>query len=73
MLQVVPVVPADPADVVAMHDALAMLLGLLAWSVIFVPLFILWWLPGHREKQALKAAARRREERLRRRFPGRAA
>ncbi|WP_158309582.1 hypothetical protein [Saccharopolyspora spinosa] len=56
-----------------MHEALGILLGLLAWSVIFVPLFILWWLPGHREKQALKAAARRRLERLRRRTPGRAA
>ncbi|WP_190813114.1 hypothetical protein [Saccharopolyspora pogona] len=55
-----------------MHDALGMLLGLLAWSVIFIPLFIVWWLPGHRQRQGLKAAARRRDERLRRRTPGRA-
>ncbi|WP_190818175.1 hypothetical protein [Saccharopolyspora pogona] len=52
-----------------MHEALGILLGLLAWSAMF----IVWWLPGHREKQALKAAAQRRKERLRRRAPGRAA
>jgi hypothetical protein len=44
-----------------MYEALGMLLGLLAWSAMF----IVWWLPGHRERQALKADHLRRQERLR--------
>jgi len=44
-----------------MSDTVAVLLGLLAWVLIFGPLFLLWWLPGHLEVRELKrrSAARR--------------
>jgi hypothetical protein len=44
-----------------MSDTVAVLLGLLAWALIFGPLFLWWWLPGHLEVRELtrRSAARR--------------
>ncbi|GAA4863874.1 helix-turn-helix transcriptional regulator [Saccharopolyspora cebuensis] len=39
---------------------LAVLLALVAWALIFGPLFLLWWLPGHRQVGALKRQATER-------------
>lgn len=51
-----------------MHEWLLLLLGLLAWAVIFVPMFLLWWWPERRQRQTLEMRAKCREERLRRRL-----
>ncbi|MEY8039951.1 hypothetical protein [Saccharopolyspora cebuensis] len=56
-----------------MHEALTLVLGLLAWAVIFIPLFLAWWWPDHRRRQRMREATQHREERLRRRTAGRAA
>ncbi|MDQ3988309.1 MAG: hypothetical protein M3291_03755 [Actinomycetota bacterium] len=37
-----------------MSDTVVVLLGLLTWVLVVGPLFLLWWLPEHREVQELK-------------------
>ncbi|MDQ4038322.1 MAG: hypothetical protein M3313_08240 [Actinomycetota bacterium] len=37
-----------------MSDTVVVLLGLLTWALVVGPVFLLWWLPDHREVRALK-------------------
>lgn len=51
-----------------MHEVVAMLLGLLAWSVVFVPFFLVWWLPGLHTYRCCASAIRAERPLFRRGF-----